>query len=85
MLAYIRKPHADLAALILRMGLGFLFIGYGYIKLNQAHSMSEYMSLATQQAVGWAELICGALLAVGLCFGRSSRLTPADTPAVRAH
>jgi putative oxidoreductase len=66
MLAYIRKPHADLAALILRMGLGFLFIGYGWIKVNQAHPMSDYMSYSTQQAVGWAELICGFLLALGL-------------------
>jgi putative oxidoreductase len=66
MLAYIRKPHADLAALMLRMGLGFLFVGYGYIKLNQAHAMSEFMSYSTQQAVGWAEFICGILLALGL-------------------
>ncbi|HEY7327715.1 MAG TPA: DoxX family protein [Gemmataceae bacterium] len=78
MLAYIRKPHADLAALILRMGLGFLFIGYGCIKLNQAHAMSEYMSYNTQQAVGWAELICGSLLAIGFLTRLAALVMIAD-------
>jgi putative oxidoreductase len=78
MLAYIRRPHADLAALILRMGLGFLFIGYGYIKINQEHAISEYMSLATQQAVGWAELICGILLASGLLTRLAALVLIAD-------
>lgn len=66
MLAYFRKPHSDLAALILRMGLGFLFIGYGYIKVYQGRALSEVMTYEMQQAVGWGELICGSLLAIGL-------------------
>ncbi len=66
MLAYIRRPHADLAAVILRLGLGFIFIGYGYMKVTQEHAVSEFMSLGMQQAVGWTELICGILLTVGL-------------------
>jgi len=52
MFAYIRKPHPDLAALMLRMGLGFLFVGYGYIKVYQENPLSELMSYNMQQAVG---------------------------------
>jgi putative oxidoreductase len=66
MLAYLRKPHADLAALILRIGLAYVFIGYGYIKLIQGHQMSEVMSYNLQLTVGWAELVCGILLVSGL-------------------
>lgn len=66
MLAYFRRPHSDLAALILRMGLGFLFLGYGYIKVSQDKAVSEVMTFQLQQAVGWLELICGGLLAIGL-------------------
>jgi putative oxidoreductase len=66
MLAYIRRPHADLAAVILRLGLAFLFIGYGYMKVSQDRAMTEHMSFGLQTAVGWTELICGILLAIGL-------------------
>ena len=81
MLAQILKPHADLAALLLRLALGFLFIGYGYIKLQQAHAVSEYMTLQTQQAVGWAELSCGILLTLGLLTRLAALVVIADMVA----
>lgn len=73
MIAYLRKPHADLAALILRLGLGFLFIAHGYSKIIQDFKWTEVISPAMQQTVGWAELIFGILLLIGL-LGRLAAL-----------
>jgi putative oxidoreductase len=81
MLAYIRKPHNDLAALILRVGLGYLFIGYGYIKIYQDFPLSEFMSESTQTAVGWVELICGVLLVLGLLTRLASLVVITDMAA----
>jgi putative oxidoreductase len=66
MLTYLRKPHADLASVILRLGLGFLFIMHGYIKLFQPLSWTEVLSPTMQKVVGWTEFTCGILLLIGL-------------------
>lgn len=66
MFSYFRRPHADLAAVILRLGLGFIFAAHGYIKLFQPLSWSEQISRSMQITVGWAELIFGTLLVIGL-------------------
>lgn len=65
MLAYLRKPHADLASVILRLGLGFLFIAHGYIKLFQPLSWTEVLTPTMQKVVGWTEFSCGILLLIG--------------------
>jgi putative oxidoreductase len=66
MFAYLRKPHVDLAAVILRLGVGFLFIAHGYMKLFQQLSWSDILTPTMQQVVGWTEFICGILFVVGL-------------------
>jgi putative oxidoreductase len=67
MFAKLLKPHVDLAALLLRWGLAAIFVVHGYIKVMQNASLfPQELSLTTQTVVGWAELICGLALAVGL-------------------
>ena len=66
MFAYFRRPHVDLATVILRLGLGFIFIAHGYIKVSQDSSWTEVISPAMQKMVGWAELSCGGLMLLGL-------------------
>lgn len=78
MLAYLRKPHADLAALILRLGLGYLFIAYGYCKIDQDFTWTEVITPTMQRFVGWSELIFGILLV----FGLLSRLAALGVVAV---
>lgn len=66
MFATLFKPKTSLAALILRLGLAGIFVVHGYIKLYVTIPLIPEMSLPTQRAVGWAELACGLVLAVGL-------------------
>lgn len=66
MLANLLKPHADLAALILRLGLAAIFIVHGFIKIDQDSPLIRGISMTAQTVVGWAELVCGLALAVGL-------------------
>jgi uncharacterized membrane protein YphA (DoxX/SURF4 family) len=60
------QPQADLASLALRFGLAAIFVVHGYIKVTQDHQLFNYLSVSEQMAVGWAELIAGLLLLVGL-------------------
>jgi uncharacterized membrane protein YphA (DoxX/SURF4 family) len=73
MLATLRKPQVDWAALVLRLGLAAIFMVHGAIKLAQQFPMREEMTMEVQTAVGWVELICGAALALGL-FSRLAAL-----------
>ncbi len=72
MLANLRKPHPDLAAVILRLGLGAIFIEHGYLKVFVPDSWTvpaawkETITPAIQNIVGWAELIFGLLIVLGL-------------------
>jgi putative oxidoreductase len=65
------QPQADLASVLLRLGLAAIFVVHGAIKVTQDHQLFNYLSVAEQAMVGWAELIAGLLLAVGL-FSRLS-------------
>jgi uncharacterized membrane protein YphA (DoxX/SURF4 family) len=66
MLANLLKPKADLASLILRWGLAALFLVHGFFKLVQQQPLMPLLSPSTEMAVGWAELLCGLALALGL-------------------
>jgi putative oxidoreductase len=67
MLASLRKPHVDLAPLVLRLGLAVIFIFHGAIKLGQGQGADWLNSLpeTTQVVVAWAELLGGIALAIG--------------------
>jgi putative oxidoreductase len=74
MLTSLLKPKTDFAALFLRLGLACIFIVHGIFKIDQDFPLLEdTMSLNTQIALGWVELICGGLLLVGL-FSRLAAL-----------
>jgi uncharacterized membrane protein YphA (DoxX/SURF4 family) len=73
MLAKLLAPKVDLASLILRWGLASLFIVHGYFKIVQDQPLLSELSASTETAVGWAELICGGALALGL-FSRLASL-----------
>jgi uncharacterized membrane protein YphA (DoxX/SURF4 family) len=66
MLANLMKPKVDGAALVLRLGLAAIFIVHGTFKLYQDAPLLAALSLSTQIALGWIEVICGVLLAIGL-------------------
>jgi putative oxidoreductase len=66
MLANLRKPHYDLASLVLRLGLAAVFITHGYIKIRQQNSWTNVIPREMQQAVAWGEFACGCALLVGL-------------------
>jgi uncharacterized membrane protein YphA (DoxX/SURF4 family) len=66
MLANLLKPKVDLAALLLRWGLASLFVVHGFWKVMQEEQLLAQLSMSTEKAVGWAELVCGLALALGL-------------------
>ncbi|HEY7159369.1 MAG TPA: DoxX family protein [Gemmataceae bacterium] len=66
MFAYLRKPHVDLATLILRLGLAAIFLAHGFVFLNQEQSWTDKISPTMQRVVSWGEFVCGLALAVGL-------------------
>jgi uncharacterized membrane protein YphA (DoxX/SURF4 family) len=66
MLETLLRPKVDFATLLLRLGLAAIFIVHGSMKIVQDFPLIEQMNLSTQTAVGWMELICGILLAIGL-------------------
>ena len=61
-------PHVQLGSFLLRLGLAFIFIFHGYLKLqvNEGAGWSNDLPAATERAVAWAEAVCGAALFVGL-------------------
>jgi uncharacterized membrane protein YphA (DoxX/SURF4 family) len=65
MWTYLRRPHVDLASLILRLGLAAIFIAQGYMKLSQEESWTDQLTPTMQKVVSGAELACGVMLAVG--------------------
>jgi putative oxidoreductase len=67
MLASLRKPHVDLAPLVLRLGLAVIFIFHGAIKLGQGKGTEWMKDLpeTTQLLVAWGELLGGIALGVG--------------------
>jgi len=67
MLSNLLAPKVDFASLILRLGLAAIFLVHGAFKIAQDDSLiPDYLTWEGQNIVGWAELICGGLLAVGL-------------------
>jgi len=60
------KPQTDLASVLLRLGLAAIFVVHGFIKLMQDKPLSDDLSLTGWLALGWAELVCGLMLAIGL-------------------
>jgi putative oxidoreductase len=78
MFAYWRQPRIDLAVVILRLGLGFIFIAHGAVKISQSSVLSDAMSYRMQTTIGWAELICGGLLVLGLLTRLAALVLVAD-------
>jgi len=62
------KPHIHLGTFLLRLGLATIFIYHGCLKfaIDHGSAWDPKLTEATQIAVTWGELICGALLLVGL-------------------
>src|SRR5205823_3133809 len=61
-------PHVQLGSFLLRLGLAFIFIFHGYLKLvvKEGAGWSDTLPETTQRAVAWAEVVCGGALLVGL-------------------
>jgi uncharacterized membrane protein YphA (DoxX/SURF4 family) len=68
MLATLLKPKVDLAALVLRWGIAAIFLVHGYFKLMQDFLLfpPSLMTFEQQVALGWAEVIIGGAVAIGL-------------------
>jgi putative oxidoreductase len=66
MFAKLLQPHVDMTALILRIGLAAIFVVHGYFKLVQNSTLVPEFSIQSQLVYGWAEVICGLALVVGL-------------------
>ena len=64
------KHPVDVAAIVLRVGVAVVFLFHGYLKVevgnDSAAQLVSGMSPTTMLAVGWAELICAGLIAIGL-------------------
>jgi uncharacterized membrane protein YphA (DoxX/SURF4 family) len=68
MLKDLLKPHVQLGSFLLRLGLAWICIFHGYLKLT-AHDGTHWddqLPEATQLAVSWGELVCGFALLFGL-------------------
>lgn len=61
------KPHVHLASLVLRLGLGAIFIIHGYLKISvhMGRGWDPNLPETTQMAVAWGETICGVALLLG--------------------
>jgi len=71
MLQWLRKP--DVAALLLRLALGSIFIMQGGLKVlyfdggtTWYKGVDDYLPTAVQALVAWGELLCGFALVLGL-------------------
>jgi putative oxidoreductase len=64
------KHPVDVAAIILRVGVAVVFLFHGYLKVEVGNEspaqLVSGMSATTMMAVGWAELVCAILIAIGL-------------------
>jgi putative oxidoreductase len=62
------KPHVQLGTFLLRLGLAAIFIFHGYLKFAQGNGAHwhDRLTEASQLAVTWGELTCGASLLFGL-------------------
>jgi putative oxidoreductase len=72
-LAKLLKPRPDAAALILRLGIAVIFIVHGFIKVDADADLlkrifpdSPHSRLVLQQFVGWAELVAGLMMLLGV-------------------
>jgi uncharacterized membrane protein YphA (DoxX/SURF4 family) len=67
MFTSLLKPKVDLASLVIRWGIAAIFLVHGYFKLVQDLPLRpELMSMTEQTVIGWAEIIIGAAMAMGL-------------------
>jgi len=71
MWAKLLRPHVDLAPLVLRVALAFIFVTHGWVKLQilqdgSSWTETDHLSMGTQTAVAWGEFVCGLLLIPGL-------------------
>jgi uncharacterized membrane protein YphA (DoxX/SURF4 family) len=73
MFARLFKPKVDLASLAIRWGIAAIFLVHGYFKVVQDHPLVRQFSVEEQAMIGWAELVIGGLMAVGL-FSRVTAL-----------
>lgn len=64
----IFQPHPSAAALILRLGVAAIVLFHGILKLRQQGGADWNSELpeATQMAVAWGEVACGAAMVLGL-------------------
>jgi uncharacterized membrane protein YphA (DoxX/SURF4 family) len=61
------KPKVDLTSLVIRWGLAAVFLVHGYFKLVQELPLRpELMSMTEQTVIGWAEMIIGVAMMIGL-------------------
>jgi uncharacterized membrane protein YphA (DoxX/SURF4 family) len=68
MLTNLLKPRVDLASLVMRWGLAAIFLVHGYFKLVQDFPLRpDLMGMTEQTLLGWAEMVIGAAMALGLC------------------
>src|ERR1700682_4917185 len=66
MVTSLLKPKVDLASLVMRWGLAAIFLVHGYFKLVQNLPLRPEWSMTEQMVIGWAEMIIGAAMAIGL-------------------
>jgi len=71
-----RLLTSDLASLLLRVGLGVIFLGHGLGKVEHGwgSAWEPLFSPETQLIIAWTEVIAGALVLVGLFTRLSAAL-----------
>ena len=71
MISKLKIKHDDLALLLVRIGLGLVFMVHGYIKLSETAGMIGFFSSLHLGAVwvylvGWTELLAGLAVLLGI-------------------